>query len=433
MKIAIIGSGYVGLVTGACLAEFGFSITCIDRDAGKIARLQAGEIPIYEPSLEALVATNAAAGRLQFTTDLSGPVSQADAVFIAVGTPEGADGLPNLTYAEGAARDIAAHLSGYTVIVNKSTVPVGFGTRVEEIVRAANPAADFDVCSNPEFLREGSAIGDFMRPDRVVIGATSERAVAVMREIYRPLYINETPLVIGSRETAELTKYAGNAFLATKITFINQIADLCERVGADVQAVARGIGLDNRIGKKFLHAGPGYGGSCFPKDTTALAATGRHHGAPQSIVEAVIAGNHHRKESMAARILAFLSDAPAGKCVGVLGLTFKPNTDDMRDSVSLDVIPVLQAAGVRVQAYDPVGTAAARPLLPDVAFKTDAYAAATAVDALVILTEWNEFRALDLARLKNVMRAPVLLDLRNIYDPVEARAAGFTYHSIGRS
>ncbi len=433
MKIAIIGSGYVGLVSGTCLAEFGFSIISVDRDEQKIANLQQGKIPIYEPGLEDLIAKNVKAKRLQFTTDLAAAVPEADAVFIAVGTPECEDGMPNLESARAAVKAVAKHLQGYTVIVNKSTVPVGFGREVQEIVAAENPGADFDVASNPEFLREGSAIGDFMRPDRVVIGTTSARAEAVMREIYRPLFLNETPIVASNLETAELTKYAGNAFLANKIAFINQIADLCEEVGADVQAVARGIGLDNRIGKKFLHAGPGYGGSCFPKDTAALAAIGRKHGRRQSIIEGVIAANKKRKTEMSARVIAAVGGNANGKTIAVLGLTFKPNTDDMRDSVSLDVVPALQAAGAKVIGYDPEGMREAAHMLPGLAFANDAYAAATGADAVVILTEWNEFRALDLAQLWDVMKAPVLVDLRNIYKPSEARAAGFAYSSIGRA
>ena len=433
MKIAIIGSGYVGLVSGTCLAEFGFNITSVDRDEQKIAGLQQGKIPIYEPGLEDLIAKNVKAKRLQFTTDLAAAVPEADAVFIAVGTPEGEDGMPDLRSARAAVKAVAKHLQGYTVIVNKSTVPVGFGREVQEIVAAENLGADFDVASNPEFLREGSAIGDFMRPDRVVIGTTSARAEAVMREIYRPLFLNETPIVASNLETAELTKYAGNAFLANKIAFINQIADLCEEVGADVQAVARGIGLDNRIGKKFLHAGPGYGGSCFPKDTAALAAIGRKHGRRQSIIEGVIAANKTRKADMSTRVIAAVGGNANGKTIAVLGLTFKPNTDDMRDSVSLDVVPALQAAGAKVVSYDPEGMREAAHMLPGLAFANDAYAAATGADAVVILTEWNEFRALDLAQLRGVMRAAVLVDLRNIYKPAEARAAGFAYSSIGRA
>lgn len=433
MKITMIGTGYVGLVSGACFAEFGFTVTCVDKDQGKIDRLHQNVMPIYEPGLDDVVARNVAAGRLLFTTDIGPAVSNADAVFIAVGTPEGHDRRPNLSYARAAAKEIAENLSGYTVIINKSTVPVGFGREVAEIIRATNPAADFDVCSNPEFLREGSAIEDFMRPDRVVVGAESDRAQEMMKGIYRPLYINETPILFTSLETAELTKYASNAFLATKITFINEIANLCEKVGADVQQVARGIGLDNRIGKKFLHAGAGYGGSCFPKDTNALAELGKDRGAPQRIVETVIAANDARKSEMADRIIAALGGAVAGRKIGILGLTFKPNTDDMRDAVSLTVIPALQAAGASIRAHDPAGMTEASHMLKDVDFATDAYDCARNADALVILTEWPEFRALDLARIKGLMEQPIFLDLRNVYQPQQVRDAGFLYYSIGRA
>lgn len=436
MKLAIIGTGYVGLVSGTCLAEFGFDVTCVDRDAGKIAGLQNGVMPIYELGLDDLVEKNTAAGRLHFTTDLGPAVRDADAVFIAVGTPEGPDHRPKLDYARAAAREIAPHLTGYTVIVNKSTVPVGFGREVEKIVRETNPSADFDVCSNPEFLREGSAIGDFLRPDRVVIGAETPRAIEVMRAIYRPLYINETPLLVTTIESAELTKYAANAFLATKITFINEIANLCEAVGANVQDVARGIGMDNRIGKKFLHAGPGYGGSCFPKDTNALAELGKDYGAKQRIVETVIAVNDARKDEMATRIVTALANtggSAQGKKVAILGLTFKPHTDDMRDAVSLAIIPALQQAGATIAAHDPAGMEAAAKLLQNVDFVADPYTAAQDADALVVLTEWHDFRALNLARLHGLMRGKLLVDLRNIYKPEDARAAGFTYHSVGRA
>ncbi len=433
MHITMIGTGYVGLVSGACFAEFGPTVTCVDLDEGKIARLNAGEIPIYEPGLDDLVARGVAAGRLSFTTDLAAAVAQADAVFIAVGTPSRrGDGHADLRYVEAAAADIARALTGYTVVVNKSTVPVGTGRRVAQIIREVRPEADFDVASNPEFLREGSAIGDFMRPDRVVIGAESERAQAVMRELYRPLYLSETPIVMTSLETAELTKYAANAFLATKITFINEIADLCEKVGADVQAVARGMGLDNRIGKKFLHAGPGYGGSCFPKDTLALVRTAQEAGAPVRIVETVVQVNDRRKGVMASRVMAAAGGSVRGKTIGVLGVAFKPNTDDMRDAPSLAIIPALQDAGATVRAFDPAAMREAAHQLPGVHWCRDAYDAAEGADVLVLITEWNEFRALDLARLGTLMRARVLVDLRNVYRPEDVRAAGFAYSSIGR-
>lgn len=432
MKITMIGTGYVGLVSGACFAEFGYFVTCVDKNAEKIENLHKGIMPIYEPGLDDLVARHAASGHLKFTTDIKAGVSEADVVFIAVGTPQGYDRRPDLTYARAAAKEVAQYLQGYTVIVNKSTVPVGFAQEVYDIVKAANPSADFDVCSNPEFLREGSAIGDFMRPDRVVIGSTSERATQAMRNLYRPLYLLETPMVITNWETAELIKYAGNAFLATKITFINEIANLCEKVGADVQVVSQGIGLDGRIGKKFLHAGPGYGGSCFPKDTAALAEIGLQAGAPQQIVETVISVNNARKQDMAARIIAAAGGDVRGKKIGVLGLAFKPNTDDMRDSVSLDVLPALQKAGATVQAFDPASMHEAKKMGLEAVYATNAYEAATDADVLAILTEWNEFRALDLERIKGLMRQAVLVDLRNIYKPEDVQALGFTYYSVGR-
>ena len=434
MQIAVIGSGYVGLVSGACFSEFGHRVVCIDKDAGKIARLKAGEIPIYEPGLDDLVAKNVAAGRLAFDTDLASNVAAADIVFIAVGTPSRrGDGHADLSYIYGAAREIAENMGAdYTVIVTKSTVPVGTGRALEALVREIRPDGDFDICSNPEFLREGSAIGDFMRPDRVVIGAESERARAAMRTLYRPLYLIETPVVMTNFETAELIKYAANAFLATKITFINEMADLCEKVGADVHGVAKGMGLDGRIGSKFLHAGPGYGGSCFPKDTLALVRTAQDAGTPSRIVEAVVGINSQRKRQMAERILAALG-TPAGKTVAMLGVTFKPNTDDMRDSPSLDVIPALQAAGVAVRAYDPAGMEEAARLLPGVGWCGNAYDTMVGADALVIMTEWNEFRALDLERTLGLLRQPVMVDLRNVYNPEEMWAAGFVYSSIGRA
>ena len=433
MRVAMIGSGYVGLVSGACFSEFGIEVICVDKDADKIARLQGGEVPVYEPGLDELLARSAADERLTFSTDLVAAVAGADAVFIAVGTPSRrGDGHADLAYVHQAAREIAAALNGYTVIVTKSTVPVGTGREVARIVQEARPDADFDVASNPEFLREGSAIGDFMRPDRVVIGTDSERAREVMRQIYRPLYLIETPIIFTKPETAELIKYAANAFLATKITFINEIADLCEKVGADVHGVARGIGLDGRIGRKFLHPGPGYGGSCFPKDTLALVRTAEQAGAPMRIVETVVEVNAARKKAMAGKIIAHCGGSVEGKTIAVLGLTFKPNTDDMREAPSLDIIPALQGAGARVRAYDPAGLEAAKRLLDGVVWCEGVYEAMEGADALVIVTEWNAFRALDLARVKGLMKAPVMIDLRNIYDPEEMSAAGFRYASVGR-
>jgi UDPglucose 6-dehydrogenase len=428
----MIGTGYVGLVSGACFADFGHTVTCIDKDADKIARLIDGVMPIYEPGLDALVESNVRQGRLFFTTDGAEAVARADAVFIAVGTPSRrGDGYADLTYVHAAAEEIARQVEGFTVVVTKSTVPVGTGDEIEAILRRVNPAADVAVVSNPEFLREGSAIGDFKRPDRVVVGIEDERARAVMIELYRPLSLNETPMMITDRRTSELTKYAANAFLAMKITFINEIADLCESVGADVQQVARGIGLDKRIGPKFLHAGPGYGGSCFPKDTLALARTGRDAAKPLRLVQTTIDVNDARKKAMAGKVVAALGGDLAGRTIGILGLTFKPNTDDMRDAPSLDIVPALIAMGASVQAFDPQGQEA-RALLPDVDFKNDAYEAARGANALVILTEWDQFRALDLRRLSQIMQAPVIVDLRNIYRPEEVRAAGFTYVSVGR-
>jgi len=433
MRIAMIGTGYVGLVSGACFSEFGIEVACVDRDAGKIERLARGEIPIYEPGLEDLVARNAGDGRLSFTTDLAAAVRAADAVFIAVGTPSRrGDGHADLTYVFDAAREIAAALEGYTVIVTKSTVPVGTGAEVEDVIRAARPDADFDVASNPEFLREGSAINDFLRPDRVIIGTESPRARDVLRSVYRPLYLNETPILFANRETAELAKYAANAFLATKITFINEIADLCERVGADVHEVARGIGLDGRIGRKFLHPGPGYGGSCFPKDTLALVRTAAQAGTPLRIVETVVDVNAARKRHMAERVIAACDGSVSGKTVAVLGLTFKPNTDDMREAPSLEIVPALIAAGARVRAYDPAGMAEAKNLLDRVEWCEGEYETMQDADALVIVTEWNAFRALDPQRIRAAMRAPVVVDLRNVFDPATMAAAGLRYTSIGR-
>jgi UDPglucose 6-dehydrogenase len=433
MRIAVIGTGYVGLVSGACFSEFGVEVTCVDMDAAKIARLEKGEMPIYEPGLDQVVASNVAAGRLKFSSDLGPAVAGADAVFIAVGTPSRrGDGHADLSYVFAAAEEIAAALSGYTVVVTKSTVPVGTGRKVAEIVRKKRPDAQFDVASNPEFLREGSAIQDFMRPDRVVIGAESERAQAVLREVYRPLYLIETPILFTALETAELIKYAANGFLATKIAFINEVADLCEKVGADVQDVARGIGLDGRIGRKFLHAGPGFGGSCFPKDCLALVRTAQEAGAPLAIVETVVSGNDRRKEQMARRVIAALGGSAKDKVVACLGLTFKPNTDDMRESPSLAIVPALQQAGASVRAFDPEGMAEARKLLPGVQFCAGAYEAMEGAHALVIVTEWNEFRALDLTRVKALLQHPTIVDLRNIYKPTDMAEAGFFYHSIGR-
>lgn len=433
MRIAMIGTGYVGLVSGACFSEFGVDVVCVDKDASKIDRLKAGIIPIYEPGLDALVAKNAAAGRLTFTTDIGPAVKGVDAVFIAVGTPSRrGDGHADLSYVYAAAAEIAAEIDQYTVIVTKSTVPVGTGREVARIIRETRPDAEFDVASNPEFLREGSAIGDFMRPDRIVIGAETERAREVMRQLYRPLYIREAPFVMAGLETAELIKYAANAFLAVKITFINEIADLCEVVGANVHDVARGIGLDGRIGRKFLHPGPGYGGSCFPKDTLALTKTAAEHGRPIRIVETVVDVNHKRKRAMADRVLAMCNGSVAGLTVGVLGVTFKPDTDDMRDAPSLDIIPILQKAGAKVQAYDPAGAHEAQALLPGVDWAADAYGAATGADVLVIITEWNEFRALGLDRLGSLMKRKAIVDLRNVYNPDEMARAGFAYSSIGR-
>jgi UDPglucose 6-dehydrogenase len=438
MRIAVIGTGYVGLVSGACFSEFGVSVTCVDTDAAKIARLRRGEMPIYEPGLEALVADNTAAGRLSFTTELLPAIEGADAVFIAVGTPSRrGDGHADLSYVFAAAAEIGRALAetragGYTVVVTKSTVPVGTGREVAAILHRVCPNARFDVASNPEFLREGSAIEDFMRPDRVVIGADSDRAREVMRQVYRPLYLSETPMLFTDIETAELVKYAANAFLATKITFINEIADLCERVGADIQDVARGIGLDGRIGRKFLHAGPGFGGSCFPKDCQALVRTAHEAAADLAIVETVVQVNEARKARMADKIIAACGGTVAGKTIAVLGLTFKPNTDDMRDSPSLAILPRLATAGAAIRAFDPAGIDEARNLMPELVYCDDAYDAAAGADALVLLTEWNEFRALDLARIGRLLATPLVVDLRNIYQPAEMAAAGLSYVSIGR-
>ena len=432
MRVAMIGSGYVGLVSGACFADFGHQVTCIDKDAGKIARLERGEMPIFEPGLDLLVAQNVREGRLTFATDGAEAVAACDAVFIAVGTPSRrGDGHADLSYVYAVAEEIAPLLDGFTVVVTKSTVPVGTGDEIERIIRAARPDAQFAVVSNPEFLREGAAISDFKRPDRVVVGIEDERARAVMAELYRPLSLNETPILFTGRRTSELIKYAANAFLAMKITFINEIADLCEALGADVQQVARGIGLDNRIGSKFLHAGPGYGGSCFPKDTLALVRTAADAGSPIQLVEATVRVNDARKKAMAGKVSAAMNGDLAGKTVGVLGLTFKPNTDDMRDAPSLDIVPALQAMGAKVQAFDPEGHEA-RQMLPGVDFKSGPYEAAEGAAALVIITEWDQFRALDLDEVKRLMRSPLVIDLRNIYRPEEMAGRGIRYVSVGR-
>ncbi len=432
MRIAMIGTGYVGLVSGACLSEFGHSVVCVDKEAEKVAALKAGRIPIFEPRLDEVVATNVKAGRLSFDTDIATAVRGADAVFIAVGTPSRrGDGHADLSYVYAAAEEIAGALSGYAVIVTKSTVPVGTSREVEKIIRRVRPGADFDMASNPEFLREGSAIDDFRRPDRVVVGCDTDRARDVMREVYRPLYLHETPILFTSRESSELIKYAANAFLATKITFINEMADLCELAGADVQDVARGIGLDGRIGAKFLHAGPGFGGSCFPKDTLALRKTAQDLGAPTKIVEAVVAVNDARKIAMAKKIeKAF--DGVKGKTIAVLGLTFKPNTDDMRDAPSLVIVPYLQEKGATIRAFDPEGSKEAGKLLK-LEQTRDAYSALDGADGVVILTEWNEFRALDTGRMKSLLKKPLMIDLRNIYRPSQMAADGFTYVSVGRA
>jgi UDPglucose 6-dehydrogenase len=434
MRIVMVGTGYVGLVSGVCFSDFGHDVVCVDTNPDKIARLQAGEVPIYEPGLEALLARNAAAGRLRFTTDLAQAMDGAAAVFIAVGTPtRRGDGHADLTYVMAAAAEIAQAMTAPLVVVTKSTVPVGTNRKVAEAIRAANPAADFDVASNPEFLREGAAIDDFMRPDRVVVGVESDRARAVMGDVYRPLFLRDFPIVYTSLESAELIKYAANAFLATKISFINEIAGLCERVGADVKAVARGIGLDGRIGAKFLHAGPGYGGSCFPKDTRALARIGQEVGVPMRITETVIEVNESVKRRMIDKVVEACGGSVNGKLLAVLGVTFKPNTDDMREAPALAIVPALVGAGARVNVVDPQGRREGEALLPGVVWHEDAFAAAAGADAVVILTEWNEFRALDLGRLAGTMATPRLIDLRNIYDPADARARGFaTYVGVGR-
>jgi UDPglucose 6-dehydrogenase len=434
MRIAMIGGGYVGLVSAACFAEFGTDVTVMEVDAEKLAALQEGRIPIFEPGLDKLVAENVAAGRLAFTGDLATAVHDAEAVFIAVGTPtRRGDGHADLSYVYAAAEQVARALTGYAVIVTKSTVPVGTSRRIAEIVRATRPDLDFDVASNPEFLREGNAIGDFMRPDRVVIGTESERARDVLRQLYRPLYLIEAPIVFTGIEAAELTKYAANAFLAMKVTFINEMADLCEKVGADVHDVARGVGLDGRIGRKFLHPGPGFGGSCFPKDTLALVRIAQEYGAPSRLVESVVAVNDARKAGMATRVIAACRGSVRGKTIAVLGLTFKPETDDMRDAPSIPIIARLAQDGAVLRVFDPKGMDQARSILPPgLIYCRDAMDAATEADALVLITEWNEFRALSPAQLAGVMRGRIVIDLRNVYEPVAMRQAGFNYHGIGR-
>ena len=434
MRIAIIGTGYVGLVSGACFSDFGYDVVCVDKDEAKIADLDRGVMPIFEPGLDRLVARNVAAGRLCFTTDLAAGIANAEAIFIAVGTPSRrGDGHADLSYVYGAAREIGQVLQGPAVVVTKSTVPVGTGDEVERILREVAPAASVSVVSNPEFLREGAAIEDFKHPDRIVVGAEDERAAEIMREIYRPLYLNKAPLLFTSRRTAELTKYAANAFLATKITFINEIADLCEAVGGEVQDVARGIGLDGRIGAKFLHAGPGYGGSCFPKDTLALLKTAEDAHAPLRIVEAVVKVNDARKRAMGRKVIKALGEDPRGRIVALLGLAFKPNTDDMREAPSLSIVQALEDVGVKVRGYDPESMEQARPLMPNVTFCNGPYEAAEGADAVVLVTEWDALRALDLERLAGAMRGKVLVDLRNIYPPEEVEEAGLAWHGIGRA
>ncbi len=434
MRIAVVGTGYVGLVSGTCFAEFGIDVVCVDSDAGKIERLKAGEIPIYEPGLDELVAKQVAADRLRFTTDLAEAMEGAGAVFIAVGTPTSrrGDGSADMAYVYSAARDIAKHIKNYVVVVDKSTVPVGTARNVQRTIAEANPNADFDVCSNPEFLREGAAINDFMKPDRVVIGVETERAAEVMKQLYRPLYLNETPMVITNLETAEIIKYAANAFLATKITFINEVANLCEKAGGDVQHVAKALGLDGRIGSKFLHAGPGYGGSCFPKDTKAYVQIGKDYDAPQRIVETVAQINTDRQFAMARKVIATLEGDVRGKTIGVLGIAFKPKTDDIREAPSLAIIPTLQDAGARIKAHDPIAMDNAKPVLEGVDWQDDPYDVAQDADALVIITEWNEYRALDLAKIAGLMKEKCIIDLRNIYKPAEMAEHGFHYVSIGR-
>jgi UDPglucose 6-dehydrogenase len=432
MHIAVIGTGYVGLVTGACFAEFGVDVTCVDIDSEKIARLVAGEMPIYEPGLEQLVTKNTQSGRLRFTTDLKQAVQQALVVFLAVGTPPKSDGSPDLSFVESAARSVAEYMNGYKVIVTKSTVPIGTGEHLRKLIREQlKSPLNFGIVSNPEFLREGAAINDFMRPDRVVIGSRDEEAIAIMRDLYRPLYLIEAPFVVTSLEAAELTKYAANAFLATKISFINEIANLCESIGCDVHDVARAIGMDRRIGSKFLHPGPGFGGSCFPKDTQALASVAREFGRDSMIVDAVIEVNRRQRQAMLPKIEKLVGDL-AGKTIAILGLAFKPETDDMREAPAIDIIAGLLERGATVRAYDPVAMHEAGKVLQQVAYADDEYEAVTGADALVFVTEWNQFRALDMARVRDLMRSPRIADLRNIYDPGDMRELGFEYVGVGR-
>ncbi len=434
MNIVVIGTGYVGLVSGACFSEFGFAVTCVDKDLEKINSLGQSQIPIYEPGLDDLVKRNSAAGRLQFTTELGTAVSAADAVFIAVGTPtRRGDGHADLSFVFAAAEEVAAHLSSYTVVVTKSTVPVGTGQQVEQVIRKANPDADFDIASNPEFLREGSAISDFMRPDRVVVGVRNSRARDVMRQLYRPLYLIEKPVLFTGLETAELIKYAANAFLAIKISYINQMADLCEKVGADVHDVAKGMGLDNRIGAKFLHPGPGYGGSCFPKDTLALVRTAEDYDSPVSIVADVVAYNQARKRAMSKRVVSAFSGNVKGRKLAILGLAFKPETDDMRESPAIDLISELMEAGAEIAAYDPAAMEEARQIFSDnIYYEDSAQACLDGADGAIVVTEWNEFRALTAHLFADLMKGNILVDLRNIYEPEQMKAVGLSYHSIGR-
>jgi UDPglucose 6-dehydrogenase len=431
MHIAVIGTGYVGLVTGACFAEFGVDVTCVDIDAEKIARLSSGEIPIYEPGLDQLVTKNMQSGRLQFTTDIKQAVEQALVIFLAVGTPPKSDGSPDLSFVEAAADAVAEHMTGYKVVVTKSTVPIGTGEHLRRRIREKNPRLNFGIVSNPEFLREGAAINDFMRPDRVVIGSRDEEAIAIMRDLYRPLYLIEAPFVVTSLEAAELTKYAANAFLATKISFINEIANLCESIGCDVHDVARAIGMDRRIGSKFLHPGPGFGGSCFPKDTQAFASVAREFGRDSLIVDAVIEVNRRQRQAMLPKIEKLVGGLE-GKTIAVLGLAFKPETNDMREAPSLEIIAGLLKSGAMVRAYDPVAMLEAAEILPEVNYADDEYAAVKNADALVFVTEWNQFRALDMRRIRDLMRSPRIADLRNIYEPEDMRELGFEYVGVGR-
>jgi UDPglucose 6-dehydrogenase len=433
MNICVVGSGYVGLVTGACLADFGMQVTCVDKDAAKIEALKRSKIPIYEPGLRALVRKNSSAGRLDFTTDLVPAIHAAQAIFIAVGTPSRLDGSADLSFVADVARTIGEHINGYKVIVTKSTVPIGTGRMIEDVVNSGNPAGHpFSVVSNPEFLREGSAIEDFLQPDRVVVGSTDRRAIDIMLDIYSPLRVADVPFVLTTVESAELIKYASNAFLAAKISFINEIADLCERVGADVEVVARGMGLDSRIGPKFLHPGPGFGGSCFPKDSRAIVQIAADHQMSFRIMEAVLGVNQATKERMVGKIVEAFGGDVSGRTVGVLGLSFKPETDDIRESPAIDIIEALLARGARIQAFDPAAMEECRSLWPQVEFASDAYQAARGADGLVIVTEWNQFRALELARLRDLLKAPLIVDLRNIYEPAKLAAAGFHYISLGR-